>query len=470
MNYELLGIGGYILIMLFVGLYVSKKIKTDDDYFLAGRSLGPLLATFSIFATWFGAETCIGTSGAVFRNGLSSIHADPVGYSICLLLMGFIFAKVLWNKKITTIPDLFRKRFSPATERMAALIMIPSSLIWSGAQIRAFGQIIVSATTFSPTLAISIAALVVMVYTMCGGMLADAYNDLIQGIAVIIGLTMLLVVIVMDLGGISAALAVIDVSKLSLTGGDFKQLTLMGKLELWMIPIFGSLMAQELVSRVISSRSAKVATQSCFRAGFIYLIVGSIPVLIGLLGTHYMPNLADSETIMPLLAKAHLNYFMYIIFVGALVAAILSTVDTTLLSASALASHNLILPVMKNVTEKKKVLIARGGVFVAGAIAFGIAFLSDSITGLVETASALGGPSILVMTSVALFVKKGNDKNAILAMSASIAMWALGHYVLDVEYPVILTVLACIGTYFLSLPFTRSTLIEPKAGIEVKLS
>jgi Na+/proline symporter len=79
MNWELFGISLYVLGMLVIGFYVSRRIKNDDDYFLAGRSLGPFLATFSIFATWFGAETCIGTAGAVYRSGLNSVHADPLG-------------------------------------------------------------------------------------------------------------------------------------------------------------------------------------------------------------------------------------------------------------------------------------------------------------------------------------------------------------------------------------------------------
>src|SRR5687768_3468226 len=124
MNFELIGIACYVVLMLAVGFWVARSIKTDDDYFLAGRSLGPTLATFSIFATWFGAETCIGTAGAVYEYGISGLHADPLGYSICIFIMGFVFSKVLWNKKITTIPDLFHKRFSPNVERVAALIMI----------------------------------------------------------------------------------------------------------------------------------------------------------------------------------------------------------------------------------------------------------------------------------------------------------------------------------------------------------
>lgn len=468
MNYEILGIGFYVILMLAIGFVVSKRINTDDDYFLAGRSLGPMMATFSIFATWFGAETCIGTAGAVYRDGLSSVHADPVGYSICIILMGLFFSRILWRRKITTIPDLFRERFSLNTERLAAVIMIPSSLIWAGAQIRAFGQIIHAATDMSVSVAITLAATVVLIYTVFGGMLADAYTDLIQGITVIAGLIFLGIILFVDLGGVGPALATIDLSRLSLTGGDMAGLSFMGRLELWMVPILGSLMAQELVSRVISSKSEKVAVQSCYRAGGLYILIGTIPVMVGLLGKAYYPELENSEVIMPLLAKTHFNYFFYIIFVGALVSAILSTVDTTLLSASALAGHNLVNPMLKELTERKKVIIARTGVFISGLIAYAVAFMSESVTELVEAASALGGPSILVLTSIALFVKKGTSMNAIIAIVGSMVAWVIAHYVIETEFPVILTVVACILAYFMSLPLTR--FLEERTGLAEDLN
>ncbi len=456
MNWELFGIALYVLSMLFVGIWVSKKIKTQDDYFLAGRSLGPGLATFSIFATWFGAETCVGTAGAVYRHGLSALHADPLGYTICLLLMAFFFSKVLWRRKITTIPDLFRERFSPTTEKLAAILMIPGSIIWAAAQIRALGQIIHSNTEIGVTLAVTVAAGVVICYTMLGGLLADAYNDFIQGIAVIIGLFCMLAAVVIDLGGIGPALATIPLEKLSFSSPETQQLSLLGNIEMWMVPILGSVMAQELVSRVVASRSEKVAFNSTLRAASIYLLVGCVPVMIGLLGQNYMPNLNDSETLMPLIAKTHLNYAFYIIFIGALVSAILSTVDTTLLSASALASHNLIYTAFPKLTEKQKVHVARFGTLSSGVIAYLIAFSSESITDLVETSSSMGGPSILIMTMIALWSKKGGPKNAIFAILASLVCWATTNYYFEIEFPIIMTVVVCGASYFLSLPFLKS--------------
>src|SRR3989344_5871007 len=138
MSVQLIGIFVYILLQVFISLYIYKKIATEEDYFLAGRSLGYGLAIFSIFATWFGAETCIGSSGAIFESGLSGGKADPFGYALCLLLMGMFFAKKLWGQNLTTLGDFFRKRFSRRVEFLAVMIMIPSSLMWAAAQIRAF--------------------------------------------------------------------------------------------------------------------------------------------------------------------------------------------------------------------------------------------------------------------------------------------------------------------------------------------
>jgi SSS family solute:Na+ symporter len=467
MNWELIGISAYVIGMIGMGVYFSRRIKTDADYFLGGRTLGPLLATFSIFATWFGAETCIGTAGAVYRQGLASIHADPIGYTACLLLMAFVFAKVLWQRQITTIPDLFRQRYSASAEKLAALILIPSSIIWAGAQVRALGQIVHATTDVGPVVAVTVAAAVVICYTMFGGMLADAYADLIQGIAIIVGLFFLVAAVVVDRGGVAATLGAISFDKLTFSGGDGPA-SFLGKLELWIVPIFGSVMAQELVGRVAASRSADVARNSALRAAGIYFLVGSIPVLIGLLGASYFPDLADPETLLPALAKAHLHYGLYIVFIGALISAILSTVDTTLLASSALLSHNLIYPALPGIPEKRKVLVARLCTLAAGVVSYGIAFASDSITGLVEMASGLGGPIIFVVAIAALWDKRGTATSALVAMTAGLVAWPVFHFAVVLEYPVLMTVVACGGGYLGSLPFVRALPVAPAEFLEQK--
>ena len=94
---------GYVAAQLAVGVWVSRRIRTEADYLLAGRRLGPGLATASLFATWFGAETCIGAAGTVYGGGLRGATAEPFGYALCLLLMGLVFARVLWSRQYMTL-------------------------------------------------------------------------------------------------------------------------------------------------------------------------------------------------------------------------------------------------------------------------------------------------------------------------------------------------------------------------------
>jgi solute:Na+ symporter, SSS family len=135
----------YVILQIGIAFVVSRRIRTEDDYLVAGRSLGPLLASFSLFATWFGAETCIGAAGAVYEEGLSGARADPFGYAVTLVLVGLLAVR-LWSARITTLGDLFRRRYSQAVERLSVVLLIPTSIFWAAAQIRAFGQILASAS------------------------------------------------------------------------------------------------------------------------------------------------------------------------------------------------------------------------------------------------------------------------------------------------------------------------------------
>jgi hypothetical protein len=133
----LVGLVAYLALQLGIGVWISKRIRTEADYLLAGRSLGYTLATFSIFATWFGSETVMGSAGNAFRDGISLANAEPFGYGLCLILMGLIFAGPLWRRRLTTLADLFRQRYSVKVERLAAVILIPGSILWAAAQIGA---------------------------------------------------------------------------------------------------------------------------------------------------------------------------------------------------------------------------------------------------------------------------------------------------------------------------------------------
>lgn len=409
----------YLLLQLLIGLYVGKKIKSTDDYFLAGRNLGAPLVVFSLFATWFGSETCIGTAGAVYEDGLSGSRADPIGYALCLFFIGLFLAAKLWNKNTSTLGDFYHNRFGKSVEYLSLLVLIPTSLMWSAAQIRAFGQVLTTIAPVNIEIGIIFSVVFVMLYTSIGGLLGDIYTDFIQGIMIILGLILTLVITFTIHPEAITYLSNMPMERLAFSKPDE---SLLQRIDRFAIPIIGSLITQELVSRVLAAKNIKIARNSAYIAAGLYLLVGTIPVILGLVGPYLHPNLEDSEQFLLSFAKSTLPDILYVIFAGAILSAILSTVDSIFLAVSALLSKNLFYPMMKNKTEKRKILVGRFIVILSGFVSMVMALNSEGIMELVEEASSFGSSGLTVMTIIGLYSSLGSSLAAIGALLVGIVI------------------------------------------------
>ncbi len=423
MTGPLVALIAFLALQLGIGVWLSRRIKTEDDYLVGGRRFGYALATGSIFATWFGAETVIGSSGSVYREGLSLASAEPFGYGLCLVLMGALLARPLWNRGLTTLADLYRQRFGTGVERLAAVLLIPSSILWAAAQVRAFGQVIATTGEVDVNLAIGLAALFTVTYTAFGGLLADAMTDVLQGGILALGLVALLAAVIMRVGGPAEAMELLRATP-RLNLAPIAAGSRLETLEAWAIPVIGSLAATEVVGRVIAARSATVAQRSSLAAGVLYLTIGSIPVIIALLAAPLVPSLVDAERLLPTIARDLLPSVFFAVFAGGLVSAILSTVDSTLLVSSGLLSHNLIVPIAKITDERQKVLVARVGVLAFGALAYVLAINADGVFALVEQASAFGSAGVFVTVLFALFTPIGSARTAAATLLAGVGVYS----------------------------------------------
>jgi Na+/proline symporter len=425
MNLPLLALLAYVLVQLAIGLVVSRRIRNENDYLLAGRSLGPVLATASIFATWFGAESCVGAAAEVYGGGLRLSLSDPFGYATCLLVFGLFLVVPLYRRGLTTLADLFRQRYSPGVERLVALLLIPSSLFWASAQIRAFGRVIAWGGTLSPETGVAIAAATACLYTAFGGLLADAYNDLIQGTVLIVCLLLLAITVVVDSGGVGPSFNALSAARASAA-----ETSLLETLNAWAIPILGSLFAQELLSRAVGSRSAGIARGSALTASVVYLVVGSIPLLLGAIARQSMTG-TDPEAVLSALSLKHLGQLGYVVLTGALVSAILSTVDSALLVAGSFVSHNLAPFVRPSIDDRERLLVARGSVVFFSLLAFLLARGEGSVHGLVSQASSVGSAGVCVSGVMALFTRRGGSASAYAALLGGVLSWLVSEYVYE---------------------------------------
>lgn len=447
MNTTLILLILYLAAQFAICYFVSRKINSEEDYLLAGRSCGTTLITLSLFATWFGAETCIGSSAEVYSFGLSGSRADPFGYSLCLVLSGLLIAPRIWSKKFTTLADVYATRFGPKTERFAVWILSLSSLIWAAAQLRAFGQVVSSTTDLPVDFTLFLSFVFVVGYVLYGGLLGDIITDGVQAIVIFLGLGTLVYFIFKEHPDLISYIQNQPAERLSFIKPNESWLE---RIDRWAIPILGSLVAQEVISRLLAARNVKVAVRSSYYAALIYIIIGLIPVLLGLVGPQIVNfEIKDKEHFIIDLASHYLPVIFMPLFAGALISALLATIDSILISVSGLFAHNVLIPGLKIKNEKSKLLTARFCVIGSAGIAYILAYNSESIYALLEIASSFGTSGILVITLAGLWLRKSSDVVALTTLFVGLTINPFYDYVLKLKSPFVFSILTCTLVYFL---------------------
>lgn len=416
------GVLAYVAVQFAIGVWVSRNVKTVADFVVAGRTLGPGLVAFTIFGSFFGAEAIVGTAGSVYEAGLSGAQVDPLGYAIAIIAMALLVAVPLWRRGIITFADFFRERFSPVVEKTVVLLLLPGSIFWAAAQIRAFGQIAGHVSGLEPLLAIAVSTALVVAYSALGGLLADAWTDLVQGLCIVAGLVVLAVVVLGEAGGVNEFAAALAPERLQ--PAALGPSGTLGLIERLAVPLCGTIVAVEMVSRVLGARSAEVARNGALVGGALYLIVGLIPVFLGLAGANLIPGTVNPEQIVPLLAEKYLPNLLYVMFAGAVISAILSTVDTILLASAAQVAHNVIAPLFPGQTEAAKLRAVRICVVAIALIAFALAMTFESVKQMTELASAAGSSGVFVALMFGLFTSFGGPRAAVASMLTGALGWA----------------------------------------------
>ena len=140
---------------------------------------------------------------------------------------------------------------------------------------------------------------------------------------------------------------------------------------------------------------------------------------------------------------------MYILFAGALVSAILSTVDSALLAAASLLSHNIIVPLKQGKSEQQKVRIARLSVVALGILAWYLAVNAGGVYELIKTAVAFGTAGVFVVGSIGLFSRFGDQYSAYAALVAGSLIWFVGEYYTGFTTPYLLALAGAALAYVL---------------------
>lgn len=426
-------VGLYLLLSIAIGLYAARKVKNSTDYVVAGRSLPLHITTSTVFATWFGSETVLGTSSTFITDGLGGIVSDPFGASLCLILVGLFFARHLYRKNLLTIGDFFKQRYGRGVELATSVAIMLSYLGWVSAQMIALGLVfnVLSQGAISNDVGIVLGAAIVMVYTIYGGMWSVAMTDFVQMIVIVVGMLFVGVVVTGKIDG--GAVAVIEHASNA------------GKFDFWPEPnlaailafiaafvtlAFGSIPQQDVFQRVMSAKNEKTAVRGAVLGGSLYFIFAFVPIFLGysafLVDEKMTTALleTDSQLVLPTLILQHTPLLAQIMFFGALLSAIMSTASGTLLAPSTIFTENILRPILGNVSDTRFLWIIRVVVLTFGCFVTLFALNSDSsIFEMVENAYKVTLVSAFVPLVAGIYWSKANTQGAVLSMTLGISVW-----------------------------------------------
>ncbi|MCZ8095677.1 MAG: sodium:solute symporter family protein [Acidovorax sp.] len=425
----------YLLDSIAIGLYAATRVHNTADYAVAGRSLPLAVVIATTFATWFGSETVLGVSARFVDGGLGAVVEDPFGASMCLVLVGLFFAYKLYQKNLITLGDYYRQRYGRVIEVVCSGIILFSYLGWVAAQITALGLVfnLLTQGAVSLTLGMVIGTVVVLIYTLYGGMWSVALTDFVQMIVIAVGL-IAIAWYAADLAG--GAGKVIDFAaregkfQFFPTGGA-KEWTFFIAAAITMM--LGSIPQQDVFQRVMSSNSASTARKGPVIGGVLYLLFAFIPMFVVTAAILIMPDAApallkdDPQKVLPTLVMERMPVILQVAFFGALLSAIMSTASATLLAPSTTFVENILRNIRPGMSDAATLKAMRISVlvFTACVLAYAITMQGTSIYEMVSGAYQVPLVGAFVPLVFGLYWKRATTQGALAAVVLGLGVWLL---------------------------------------------
>lgn len=422
----------YLAVSIGIGLAAATRVKSSSDYITAGRNLPIYVVFATVFATWFGAETVLGISGTFLDEGFAGLISDPLGASLCLILFGLFFARPLYRKKLLTIGDFYRQRYSRGVELVTSICIALSYLGWVSAQVVALGLVfdVLTQGAISREQGMILGAAVVTLYTVFGGMWSVAVTTFVQMIIIIGGL-LLIAFMAGDMAG--GATRVIEHAA---AAGKFEFLPSFNAIEMLafvgalLTMGFGSIPQQDVFQRANSAKTENVAVYGTIFGGIAYFFFAAVPLFLAYAATLIDPDLVqrlmakDSQLVLPALVYYHLPLYAQVIFYGALLSVIMSTASGTLLAPSVTISENVLRGALPKLNDKQFLWLTRLIVLLFGVLVTIYSLMSnETIHGMVEHAYKVTLVAAFVPLVAGIYWKRATTQGAAAAILFGLITW-----------------------------------------------
>ncbi len=417
----------YSLLMLYIGFYFFRKNRNSEDYFLGGRSIGPVVSALSAGASDMSGWLLMGLPGALYVSGFVESYI-AIGLTIGAFLNWAFVAKRL--RIFThlfgdiTIADYFESRFNDSARHTLRLICAAVTLVfftfYVSSGLVAGAKLFETTFGVSYSLALVVGALIIVTYTFLGGYKAVCWTDLIQGLLMMGALIAVPLAMIVALGGFGEALNIISSTKPQMLSFSLSANTLAVVSALaWGLGYFGQ---PHILIRFVSIRSTK-EIPTATAVGISWMAVSLVGAcLLGVVGYAFVLKfnipLNDPEKIFIVMSQTLFTPWVTGILLSSMLAAIMSTASSQLLVSSSTIAEDFYKRVLnKNASPKTILRLGRVGVLCVSLVAFLLATdQNSSILAIVSYAWAGFGASFGSVILFSLFWSRMTRQGAIAGM------------------------------------------------------
>lgn len=413
----------YMLLIVGVGVYsgISRKTKSSEGFFLAGRSLRWPLIGAALFAANISTIHMVGLAGQGFGDGLVWGNFEWSA-ALMLILLGLIFAPFYFKTKISTLPEFLEKRYSPAARSMLAVIsLVTAVFLHIGVSLYAGGLVFENFFGIPRYTSILIIATATLLYAIIGGLQAVVITETIQSVILIIGASAMTILAMMalpeagvhNLADLKAAVKPDQVSIIH-THADSP----MPWWAFWLgIPVLGLnywCADQTIVQKVLGARSLKDAQSGPIFAGFIKILPVFIMIFPGIFAyVLFRDQISISDEALPVLILNILPVGLKGVMSAALLAALMSTIASGLNSAGTLLSMDIVHKIRPQTKDRNLLIIGRITIFATIVVAVAWAPLIAKFPSIFEAINdllAVLSPPISAVLLWGVFTKSGTAK------------------------------------------------------------
>lgn len=438
----------YMVLTVVVGLVSSKRKQakkaqqSNDDFLMAGKSLGPLVLAGTLFAANTGGASTTGIATNVYSYGLSAawyVIAAGIGF----VLVSFI-APYFRKAQASTVPQIISKRYGKASHIFTAFTSIAALFMATGAQIIATASIINVVTGLSFQAAAVIITIVVIAYTMVGGFASVAAANLMHVLFITVGMTIAMFVMVGNeaVGGFAAlfskASAVTDANGVNMNLLSMTKVgvpTIIGYIAMYFMTFPTG---QEIVQTYCSAKDGKSAKVGSVIAGLLSAAYAIVPAIIGLVAYVCIDGYAVSAQ-KNALADATMTFAPAIvagIVLAAVVAATMSSASGNMIGTATMFTNDVFRPYINGgkQDDKKEIWISRVVMVVVGGVGLTVALTASNIISVMMGAFALRSAGPFAAFICGLFYKNVTQRAGFVSIVAGTVVAAIWIYVLGTPW------------------------------------